>query len=203
MDEMLNETLNLTSNSSIINNISTSGDVFDDSEVLAYIAAEIIIAVFALFSNLFVFIAIIRFKNLQTPTFCLLASLSVADISVALLAIPSAIVLRIGLGLQISGQTTDTDHPVHQGTVCFPLCLAMVAFQLFATQVSIWGLLLIAIDRFVAIHFHLRYRAYITLYRVKVGIVVSWLGGSVIALGWESAVGASAENLHAVKRCAF
>uniref|UniRef100_F6Y7X3 G-protein coupled receptors family 1 profile domain-containing protein n=1 Tax=Ciona intestinalis TaxID=7719 RepID=F6Y7X3_CIOIN len=170
-------------------------EVSHEGELIAYIVAEVLIAVFALFSNLFVLIAIIKFKNLQTSTYWLLASLSVADISVAVLGIPSAIVLRID-----------------KAAVDRATCLVVVSFVIFLTQVSIWSLLLIAVDRFVAIHYHLRYRAIVTSFRVKAGIVGAWLGGAFIGfvpqIGWTTPY--NNEDVHGhkiisseVERCAF
>uniref|UniRef100_H2YAF1 G-protein coupled receptors family 1 profile domain-containing protein n=1 Tax=Ciona savignyi TaxID=51511 RepID=H2YAF1_CIOSA len=158
-------------------------------ELLVYIVAEVVIAVIALLSNLFVLIAIVKFKNLQTSTYWLLASLSVADISVAIVGIPSAIVLRIA-------------------AVDRTACLIIVSVVIFLTQVSIWSLLLIAVDRFVAIHYHLRYRAIVTSFRVKVGIVGAWLGGALIGvvpqIGWTAEQNKDIEDGSAsVERCAF
>uniref|UniRef100_H2YAF3 G-protein coupled receptors family 1 profile domain-containing protein n=1 Tax=Ciona savignyi TaxID=51511 RepID=H2YAF3_CIOSA len=157
-----------------------------------YIVAEVVIAVIALLSNLFVLIAIVKFKNLQTSTYWLLASLSVADISVAIVGIPSAIVLRIG---------------DYFWSKLFA-CLIIVSVVIFLTQVSIWSLLLIAVDRFVAIHYHLRYRAIVTSFRVKVGIVGAWLGGALIGvvpqIGWTAEQNKDIEDGSAsVERCAF
>uniref|UniRef100_H2YAF2 G-protein coupled receptors family 1 profile domain-containing protein n=1 Tax=Ciona savignyi TaxID=51511 RepID=H2YAF2_CIOSA len=175
-------------------------------ELLVYIVAEVVIAVIALLSNLFVLIAIVKFKNLQTSTYWLLASLSVADISVAIVGIPSAIVLRIGES---------------KYAIAYP-CLIIVSVVIFLTQVSIWSLLLIAVDRFVAIHYHLRYRAIVTSFRVKVGIVGAWLGGALIGvvpqIGWtaeqnkdiEDGENSCHQSFHgkpvisaSVERCAF
>lgn len=61
-----------------------------------YIAAEILIAILAFFNNTFVVLAVCKFKHLRTRTYSLLACLAFADIGVALVAIPSAIILRIG-----------------------------------------------------------------------------------------------------------
>ncbi|XP_002124676.2 adenosine receptor A1 [Ciona intestinalis] len=181
-------------------------EVSHEGELVAYIVAEVLIAVFALFSNLFVLIAIIKFKNLQTSTYWLLASLSVADISVAVLGIPSAIVLRIGL--VISDDVTITSSTIDKAAVDRATCLVVVSFVIFLTQVSIWSLLLIAVDRFVAIHYHLRYRAIVTSFRVKAGIVGAWLGGAFIGfvplIGWTMPY--SKENVPGsseVERCAF
>ena len=58
--------------------------------------AEITIAILVLVSNTFVLVAVGKFEYLKSTTHRLIASLAVADLLVAILGIPSAILLRIG-----------------------------------------------------------------------------------------------------------
>ena len=62
----------------------------------AYIVIEVLIAILALFNNGLVLVAIYKFKRLHTCTYWLIGSLAWADVGVAVLAIPSGIVLRLG-----------------------------------------------------------------------------------------------------------
>ncbi|OCT91138.1 adenosine receptor A2b [Xenopus laevis] len=136
----------------------------------AYIAVEVIIAVLSIAGNVLVCWAVAINSTLKNATNYFLVSLAVADIAVGLLAIPFAITISIGL---------ETD---------FHSCLFFACFVLVLTQSSIFSLLAVAIDRYLAIKIPLRYKSLVSGKRARTIIAVFWILSFVIGLiplmGW-------------------
>lgn len=103
-----------------------------------YIGIETVIAVLSISGNVLVCWAVAINSTLKNATNYFLVSLAVADILVGCLAIPFAIVISLGLLLDFYG------------------CLFMACFVLVLTQSSIFSLLAIAIDRYLAVKIPLR-----------------------------------------------
>nr|XP_020664717.1 adenosine receptor A2b isoform X1 [Pogona vitticeps] len=143
-----------------------------------YIALELVIAVLAIGGNVLVCWAVAINTTLKNATNYFLVSLAVADIAVGLLAIPFAIVISIGL---------DTD---------FHWCLFLACFVLVLTQGSIFSLLAVAVDRYMAIKIPLRYKSLVTGKRARGLIAVLWLLSFGIGLtplmGWNRRASATA-----------
>uniref|UniRef100_A0A8D0GAA1 Adenosine receptor A2 n=1 Tax=Sphenodon punctatus TaxID=8508 RepID=A0A8D0GAA1_SPHPU len=137
-----------------------------------YIALELILAVLAILGNVLVCWAVAINSTLKNATNYFLVSLAVADIAVGLLAIPFAIVISIGF---------HTD---------FHSCLFLACFVLVLTQSSIFSLLAVAIDRYLAIKIPLRYKSLVTGKRARGLIAVLWVLSFGIGLtplmGWNS-----------------
>ncbi|XP_007057818.2 adenosine receptor A2b [Chelonia mydas] len=138
-----------------------------------YIALELIIAVLSIAGNVLVCWAVAINSTLKNATNYILVSLAVADIAVGLLAIPFAITISVGL-------RTD-----------FHSCLFFACFVLVLTQSSIFSLLAVAIDRYLAIKVPLRYKSLVTGKRARWLIAVLWLLSFGIGLtplmGWNTA----------------
>ncbi|KAM9320332.1 adenosine receptor A2b [Gastrophryne carolinensis] len=137
-----------------------------------YIAVEVVIAVLSIAGNVLVCWAVAINSTLKNATNYFLVSLAVADIAVGLLAIPFAITISIGL---------ETD---------FHSCLFLACFVLVLTQSSIFSLLAVAIDRYLAIKIPLRYKSLVTGKRARSVIAVFWILSFIIGLtplmGWNS-----------------
>ncbi|XP_078404503.1 adenosine receptor A2b [Cetorhinus maximus] len=135
-----------------------------------YITLELLIAVLAILGNVLVCWAVSTNKNLKTTTNYFLVSLAVADIAVGAFAIPFAILISIGMNTGFHG------------------CLFLVCFVLVLTQSSIFSLLAVAIDRYLSVSIHLRYKGLITGRRARLIIAVFWILSFVIGLtpffGW-------------------
>ncbi|XP_058889168.1 adenosine receptor A2a-like isoform X2 [Acipenser ruthenus] len=108
-----------------------------DADVI-YIILELVIAVLAVLGNVLVCWAVCLNSNLQNVTNFFVVSLAVADIAVGVLAIPFAITISTGFCAHFHG------------------CLFIACFVLVLTQSSIFSLLAIAIDRYIAIKIPLR-----------------------------------------------
>ncbi|KAJ8414723.1 hypothetical protein AAFF_G00022460 [Aldrovandia affinis] len=137
---------------------------------LIYILLELVIAVLAVLGNVLVCWAVYLNSNLQSITNFFVVSLAVADIAVGVLAIPFAITISTGFCAQFYG------------------CLFIACFVLVLTQSSIFSLLAIAVDRYIAIKIPLRYNSLVTGQRAKGIIAICWVLSVVIGLtpmlGW-------------------
>ncbi|XP_077104715.1 adenosine A2a receptor b [Siphateles boraxobius] len=147
---------------------------------LVYIVLELLIAVLAVAGNVLVCWAVCLNSNLQSITNFFVVSLAVADIAVGLLAIPFAVTISIGFCSHFHG------------------CLFIACFVLVLTQSSIFSLLAIAVDRYIAIKIPLRYNSLVTSQRAKGIIAVCWILSAVIGLtpmlGWNSRVDAGTNS---------
>ncbi|XP_023123863.2 adenosine A2a receptor a [Amphiprion ocellaris] len=135
-----------------------------------YIVLELLIAAFSVLGNVLVCWAVYLNSNLQSITNFFVVSLAVADIAVGVLAIPFAIVISTSFCSNFYG------------------CLFMACFVLILTQSSIFSLLAIAIDRYIAITIPLRYNSLVTGQRARGIIAICWVLSIIIGLtpmmGW-------------------
>lgn len=135
-----------------------------------YIGIETVIAVLSISGNVLVCWAVAINSTLKNATNYFLVSLAVADILVGCLAIPFAIVISLGLLLDFYG------------------CLFMACFVLVLTQSSIFSLLAIAIDRYLAVKIPLRYNELMTGKTAREIIAALWILSFIIGLipffGW-------------------
>ncbi|XP_029375939.1 adenosine receptor A2b isoform X2 [Echeneis naucrates] len=135
-----------------------------------YIVIEVVIAVLSISGNILVCWAVAINTTLKNATNYFLVSLAVADILVGCLAIPFAITISIGIHLDFYG------------------CLFLACFVLVLTQSSIFSLLAIAIDRYLAVKIPLRYKELMTGKTAREIIAILWILSFVIGLipffGW-------------------
>lgn len=135
-----------------------------------YIVIEVVIAVLSISGNVLVCWAVAINTTLKNATNYFLVSLAVADILVGCLAIPFAIIISIGIELDFYG------------------CLFLACFLLVLTQSSIFSLLAIAIDRYLAVKIPLRYKELMTGKTAREIIAILWILSFVIGLipffGW-------------------
>uniref|UniRef100_A0A8C5LKV5 Adenosine receptor A2 n=1 Tax=Leptobrachium leishanense TaxID=445787 RepID=A0A8C5LKV5_9ANUR len=140
----------------------------------SYIVLEVVTAVLAILGNVLVCWAVRINSNLQNATNYFVVSLAAADIAVGLLAIPFAISISTGF------------------CSTFYSCLFIACFVLVLTQSSIFSLLAIAADRYIAIRIPLRYNSLVTSQRANVIIAVCWLLSFIIGLtpmlGWHKQI---------------
>ncbi|XP_051964664.1 adenosine receptor A2b-like [Xyrauchen texanus] len=140
---------------------------------VVYMILELLIALFSVLGNVLVCWAVGLNSNLRTITNFFVVSLAVADIAVGVLAIPFSIVISTGFCANFYG------------------CLFIACFVLVLTQSSIFSLLAIAIDRYIAIKIPLRYNSLVTGQRAKGVIAFCWVLSVIIGLtpmlGWHNA----------------
>ncbi|XP_072253878.1 trace amine-associated receptor 13c-like [Leuresthes tenuis] len=115
--------------------------------------------------NLLVIISVSHFRKLHTPTNILLLSLAVSDFLVGLLLMPGEI---------------------FRNTACWILGDIMCALYCYLVchivSASIGGIVLISVDRYVAICHPLHYSTRITLAGVKNCVCLCWLGAAFYSI---------------------
>ncbi|XP_077594149.1 adenosine receptor A2b-like [Stigmatopora nigra] len=155
----------------------TGGRTMLKNDQLVYIGLELVIACLAVAGNILVCWAVCLNSNLQSITNLFVVSLAAADIAVGLLAIPFAISISTGFCADFHG------------------CLFIACFVLVLTQSSIFSLLAIAVDRYIAIKNPLRYNSLVTGHRAKGIIALCWLLSIAIGLtpmlGWNKRLNAT------------
>ncbi|XP_072218972.1 adenosine A2c receptor [Leuresthes tenuis] len=138
---------------------------------MPYMAAELVIAFLSTAGNLLVCGAVGLNRKLRTVTNYFLVSLAVADICVGAIAIPCAILTDVGL-------------PHHN----LYLCLLMLSVLIMFTQSSIFSLLAVAVERYIAIFMPFRYQVLMTSRNALLVILATWLLAFLIGLvplmGW-------------------
>ncbi|XP_034741279.1 trace amine-associated receptor 13c-like [Etheostoma cragini] len=107
--------------------------------------------------NLLIIISISHFRQLHTPTNILLRSLAVSDLLVGLVVMPGEILKK---------------------TSCWFLgdfvCFLYNHFSIIITVASLGDIVLISVDRYVAICDPLHYTTRITMNRVKLSVCLCW-----------------------------
>ncbi|XP_046901697.1 adenosine A2a receptor b [Hypomesus transpacificus] len=161
------------------------------ADSLVYMGLEVIIAILAVVGNVLVCWAVCLNSTLQSITNFFVVSLAVADIAVGLLAIPFAIAISTGFCANFHG------------------CLFIACFVLVLTQSSIFSLLAIAVDRYIAIKSPLRYNSLVTGKRAKGIIAVCWILSAGIGLtpmmGWNKGLTTNSSSLcpESLTECLF
>ncbi|KAL8219830.1 UNVERIFIED_CONTAM: hypothetical protein K2H54_034594 [Gekko kuhli] len=150
---------------------------------IPYFLCESAAALFSIVGNLFICMVILRNRKLRAVvTNYFLVSLAVADISVGALAIPCAMSADMGL-------------PRHRPQ----LCLVMLCTLLVLTQASVFGLLAIAVERYVSILKPFQYKSWMSPRNSLTVILACWGLAVVIglfpAMGWHDPFPADGECL--------
>ncbi|KAM9358410.1 trace amine-associated receptor 1-like [Symphorus nematophorus] len=107
--------------------------------------------------NLLVVISISHFRQLHTPTNLILLSLAVSDLLVGLAVMPGAII------------NLQSCSFVNKISCAFSYLLSFTL-----TSASVGNMVLISVDRYVAICYPLRYSSMITPSRVKICVSLCW-----------------------------
>ncbi|XP_078343949.1 melanocortin receptor 4-like [Oculina patagonica] len=140
-----------------INKSSDTGksDSRPDNIVITNCALNALLMLISITGNTLVLAAILRTPSLRSPAFILLCSLAVSDLLVGLFLQP----------VYIAYQLTDNASLFQ--------ALDIVAFS--ACGVSLSTMTAISVDRFLALHYHMRYPNLMTTHRALYTSVTLWL----------------------------
>jgi len=115
--------------------------------------------------------AIRKTSSLPTPLKTLLLSLAVSDLGVGVLVQP-LFVARIVMGLE-----QNIGNPMYQRTdIAFLITVNVFAFA------SLFGVMALSGDRFLAIYLHLRYQELVTHKRVVAVVISIWVFSAILSL---------------------
>ena len=139
-----------------------------------YLINSVINGVFscvAILTNTLIMATILLRPRLRSPTFFLLFGLAVSDFGVGLLAQPLYVVYKIAGFVENSSLN----------------CAADIAFVLASIQlsgVSLLTMTLLSVDRYLGLHLHLRYNELVTVNRVKIAVVSTWILSASGNVSW-------------------
>ncbi|XP_036451413.1 trace amine-associated receptor 13c-like [Colossoma macropomum] len=140
------------------NNLSCRKEVRAGSASVVVFFFLSCVSVFTVFLNLLVIISISHFKQLHTPTNLLILSLAVADLLVGLFVMPLRI-MEIIDSCWYLGKTVCTLFPV---------------IDYVTVSASVDSLVLIAVDRYIAVNDPLLYSTRITVCKTSLFIIIAW-----------------------------
>lgn len=145
---------------------------FPEAVNIFYTCGESVIALVTVFGNGLVLYVIAKFNSLRTFTNYFIASLAAADMLVGFIGIPCSIIAFYGLPPGFWG------------------CLFMNTTIIMLTQISIFGLVTISLERYVAIQYPFFYEKHCNGKSAIVIISVTWtlaiLVGFVPVFGWNN-----------------
>ena len=150
-----------------------------DSVSIIYISLEAIIGVCAILGNSLVLIAIYTTKNLQNVTNVFIASLALADLMVGIIVAPLAAMSYLGLPRD------------------YMACVFSNSVVVMFTQVSIFNLVVVGFERYLAINHPFFYQRTMTVKSALVMVVLTWIAATLVGLvpvfGWN--LGPTPDNI--------
>ncbi|XP_028516377.1 G-protein coupled receptor 12-like [Exaiptasia diaphana] len=142
---------------------------FQRSETYEYSLLVILIlnsitALLVICSNVLVIYIITTTRSLYSPSYFLILGLAISDLWVGILSQPSFSAIQYFELIEVAE----------------PYCVAAVVYQFsgwFLASISLLTLTVLTTDRFLALHFHLRYQEFVTCTRVVLVLVIIWIYG--------------------------
>lgn len=122
----------------------------------------------AVSGNITVLTAIWRTPSLQTPSNILLSGLALADLGVGLVAQPALTAIHVF---------------ITRNYVCSLLTFFNVASS-FLSGISVTSVTALSIDRYLSLHFNLRYKEIVTKTRVKNALILIWINTGIFTCVW-------------------
>lgn len=146
-----------------MNNTTTLSDdhyEFTTLEVSITLVIMAIVSITTIFGNFLVFLAFITEKKLRSPTNYLILSLSIAD------------TFEGAFSINLYAQYIHSDHWIFGPE----LCMAWLSLDYCFFQASVFGVLIITIERFLVIRFPLiNHASTHSSRRVKLAIILKWM----------------------------
>ncbi|EDO40155.1 predicted protein [Nematostella vectensis] len=127
----------------------------------------------AIILNALVLVSIWRTPALHTPAMVLLGNLALSDFAVGIIAQP---VLAAWTALEL--RASERPHTY---------CDVATLYGITSTglgAVSLFSITAVAVDRFLALHLHLRYKAIVTIKKAIVVCAVNWLFAVLSGVWW-------------------
>ena len=128
-----------------------------------FVILDSVSAIVSVVGNSLVLVTIWRTPRLHSPSNVLLAGLALSDLGVGLVCQPARIVWTLTVATK--KMTNDAEFQI------FELLIFVFAEFSFLT------LMAISVERYLALRLHLRYRELVTIKRVSMALVVTWVVG--------------------------
>ena len=142
------------------------------SSYIANIVFNVFLCYTAIMLNSVTIHAIRKTSSLPKPLKTLLLSLAVSDLGVGLTVQPLYIALLV-MKLEPNGENNPVYHTTHSAFYILANLLSYASF---------FGVTALTVDRFLAVHFYLRYQELVNHKRV-IGVVISmWLLSAILSL---------------------
>ena len=141
------------------NNLSCTRSIRPEAEYIIVYIFIAVTSVFTVFLNLLVIISISHFKQLHTPTNVLIFSLAVADLIAGLILMPVQ-------GMKL------IEPCWYFGEI---FCSVFLFIPYVVVNASLGNMIIISVDRYIAVNDPLRYPIRVSNNRAIVSIVVNWL----------------------------
>ena len=138
-----------------------------DSSLIANCVFNAFLSCTAIMLNIVTIHALRKTSSLPKPLKALLLSLSASDLGVGLLVQPLYIAI-LAMELEQNAQTITYDAYYFTGT--------------FLSYASMFGIVALSADRFLAIHHHLRYQELVTYRRVVAVVISFWVFSAILTL---------------------
>ncbi|XP_023235453.1 dopamine D2-like receptor [Centruroides sculpturatus] len=156
----------------VTSNVTQDESVYQDSTEKIYWALLLILLPFlAVFGNILVILSVFKERSLQSATNYFIVSLAFADLLVSAVVMPFAVYVLVNVNWELS----DT------------LCDFYIALDVTCSTASIFNLVAISIDRFIAVTQPIKYSKHKNNNRVILTIAIVWIVsaaiGSPIVLG--------------------
>ncbi|EGK97179.1 AGAP004453-PC [Anopheles gambiae str. PEST] len=151
--------------------------VFSAKEYHYWCLILVLFPILTLFGNVLVILAVCRERTLQTVTNYFIVSLAIADLLVAVVVMPFAVYVLVSLIHQVNGAWTLPNFA----------CDFYIAMDVICSTSSIFNLVAISIDRYIAVTQPIKYAKHKNSRRVCLTILLVWAIsaaiGSPIVLG--------------------
>ncbi|OXB73943.1 UNVERIFIED_CONTAM: hypothetical protein H355_008238 [Colinus virginianus] len=156
-------------------NLTNPSKTMDSPLQLLVGACLALLIVFTLCGNIVVCLAVTLDRRLRSLTNCIIVSLAITDLLLALLVLPFSAFYEL-----------TSEWPFGS-----TLCNIYLSLDVMLCTASILNLFIISLDRYFAVTTPLRYRQLVTPSRVAVGLVVIWTVSLMVSflpihLGWNT-----------------
>ena len=151
-------------------NVTTNGSVHEDPFRPFYDSSLVVLASCIVATNVLVVLLFVRKDYLRTKTNCILVSLALSDFMTGFLSIPLYLLCSLTNG---DGRTA--------------VCLASAAFYRCIAVLTMTHILVVTLERYIAVIYPMRYYRIVTKRRVSIVIIIVWLFSvffAVIQLTW-------------------